>query len=305
MIAIVGPTGIGKSEVAYELCRRLPAEIVAVDSMQVYRGMDIGTGKPDASLRRLFPHHGLDLVEPEEPFNAARFVREISPQIASIQERGRRPILVGGSGLYLKGLLDGLSPAPGEDPLVRQRLIAQGIEEGSPCLHAQLKRVDPVSAERIHPNDLKRIVRALEVYQATGQPISRWHEQTSSPLIGKEKCVIFGLTSARDLLYSRIEARIDRWLGVGWCDEARALSQRMLSQTAQEALGYKELFGHLQGAMDWKTAVSLIKRNTRRYAKRQWSWFRQNPRIQWILTDGLTPAVIADQIFQKVPDTTF
>lgn len=305
MIAIVGPTGIGKSEVAYELCRHLPAEIVAVDSMQVYRGMDIGTGKPDPLCRRAIPHHGLDLVEPEEPFNAARFVREVSPQVAAVQAKGRCPVFVGGSGLYLKGLLEGFSPAPGEDPLLRRRLIAQGEKEGSHALHAELAQVDKASAQRIHPKDLRRIVRALEVYQATGQPISRWHERTSSPVIGKEKCVIFGLTSARDLLYSRIEARIDRWLGVGWCDEARALSQRMLSQTAREALGYKELFGHLQGAMDWRTAVNLIKRNTRRYAKRQWSWFRQNPRIQWILTDGLTPAVIADQIFQKVPDTTF
>lgn len=303
MIAVVGPTGIGKSEVAYELCRRLPAEIVAVDSMQVYRGMDVGTGKPDASLRRLFPHHGLDLVEPEEPFNAAQFVREVSPQIASIQERGLRPILVGGSGLYLRGLLDGFSPAPGEDPLVRQRLIAQGIEEGSPCLHAELERVDSISAGRIHPNDLKRVVRALEVFQLTGEPISRWHERTVSPLDLKKNCLIVGLTSSRDLLYSQIEARIDRWLANGWCDEARALSQRALSQTAREALGYKELFGHLKGLLDWNQTVALIKRNTRRYAKRQWSWFRPDSRIRWIEVDGLNPRAIADRILAMVPGT--
>lgn len=298
MIALVGPTGIGKSEVAYELCRRFPAEVVAVDSMQVYRGMEIGTGKPSATQRRSVPHHGLDLVEPEESFNAARFAREVSPQIALIEERRRCPILVGGSGLYLRGLLDGLSPAPGEDPLMRRSLVEQGRSDGSGSLHAELEKVDPICADRIHPNDLKRIVRALEVYRLTGEPMSHWHKRTVSPLALKDGCLMVGLTCRRERLYSQIEARIDRWLANGWPDEAQALSQRALSRTAQEALGYKELFGYLKGGSTWSQTVDLIKRNTRRYAKRQWSWFGQDSRIRWMEVDGLTPSAVADRIVE-------
>ena len=287
MICVVGPTGIGKSEVAVELARRLSAEIVVVDSMQVYRGMDLGTGKPDRAIRAEIQHHGLDLVEPEDEFNVARYRKQAGPIIESICSQGKPLVLVGGSGLYFRALLDGLCLAPGEDPALRARLREEAKAAGSQALHARLHRVDAFAASRIHPNDLKRIIRALEVFQVTGRPLSRWQQETTRPMADRSVCRWIGLTCDRELLYERIEQRIDGWIRAGWLEEARRLRRRALSRTAREALGYRELFDHLEGRTDWETTLSLIKRNTRRYAKCQLSWFRQNPRIEWIGVDGL------------------
>jgi len=307
VILVVGPTGIGKTEVAVALARRIPAsfsgkpvEIVVADSMQVYRGMDVGTGKPDASVRSGIPHHGLDLVEPEEEFHVARYVHEVAPAVEMIHRRGYEPLLVGGSGLYVKVLLDGICPAPGKEPNLRKQLWEQGRQVGAAVLHAELQVVDPKAAERIHPNDLRRIVRALEVFRLSGRPLSVWHSDTHS-LLGEEREVQrIGLTCDRDRLYQRIEARIDGWLAAGWLEETRKLLARPLSLTAQEALGYRELFSYLRGEADWETTVSAIKQNTRRYAKRQWSWFRADPRIRWIAVDGLTPEAVAERIFKHI-----
>ena len=296
LLAIVGPTGIGKTEVAVAIARKLSAEIVVVDSMQVYRGMDIGTGKPPISVRTEIPHHGLDLVEPEEEFDVLRYVQEIKPLLEEVQSKGRRTVLVGGCGLYLKVLLEGLCHAPGRDPLLRDRLTAEGKRMSSGVLHKRLEAVDPESAQRIHPNDLRRIVRALEVYHLTGRPMTLWQKETVPFLDSLKDCPVFGLTRDRNRLYERIQARVDGWISAGWVDEARALFARPLSPTAQGALGYRELFDHFRGRTDWTATQALIHQNTRQYAKRQWSWFRQDPRVRWTSVDGQHPEAVAAEI---------
>ena len=260
--------------------------------------MDRGTGKPDASLQREIPHHGLDLIEPEQEFDAANFRNRIVPVIQGIQGRGRLPILVGGSGLYMRAVLDGLCQAPGKDPFRREQLLREGQEKGAAVLHARLAGVDPAAAERIHANDLRRIVRALEVFFVSGRTLTHWQEETTNPLEGEKRLI--GLICDRGLLYRRIGERIDGWLRAGWPEEARGLSRRDLSRTAREALGYRELFAFLEGESDWETTVSLIKRNTRRYAKRQIAWFRADPRIEWIPIDERTPETAASQILEGI-----
>ena len=293
MIALVGPTGIGKSEVALELAREIPAEIVAVDSMQVYRGMDLGTGKPSEEQRRRVPHHGIDLAEPEEEFDAACYAGAVSPVIERILGRGRWAILTAGCGLYLRVLRRGICEAPGKDPEVRARLLEQASVGGIAPLHARLGEVDPVAARRIHPNDLRRVVRALEVFEVTGRPMTRWHrEQETFPWDGWR---MIGLECERQRLYRKIETRIDGWLASGWIEEARVLARRKLSMTAREALGYRELFSHFEGRADWAATRELIRRNTRRYAKRQLSWFRHEPGVEWITT-GPNPGSTAREI---------
>ena len=304
MLVLAGPTGIGKSDAALCLAEQLPVEIVAVDSMQVYRGMEIGTGKPSPEIRRQIPHHGLDLVEPEEEFDVLRYVQAVEPAIREILARGRVPLLVAGCGLYLRILLRGLCEAPGRDLVLRERLIAQGRAAGSAALHARLSGVDPEAARRIHPNDLRRVVRALEVFEATGRPISDWQNRTPRPEGPWGECRLVGLTGSRDLLYRKIEERVDGWLASGWLEEARALSRRRLSRTAREALGYRELFSHLRGEVDWPATRALIHRNTRRYAKRQISWFRQERTMEWIQVDGLAPEETARRILTLFQDGT-
>ncbi len=300
ILAVVGPTGIGKTEVALHLARRIPCEIVVVDSMQVYRGMDIGTGKPSPFIRQEVPHHGIDLVDPEEEFDVARYVKAVAPVLKEIHAKGRSALLVGGSGLYLRGLLDGLCPAPGKDPVVREQLLEEGRRLGPEVLHTRLHAVDPTSAHRIHPNDLRKIVRALEVFWVSGRPLSAWHRDTTPSLDLEERPILVGLTCFREYLASRIQARIEEWFASGWLEEARVLVKRPLSRTARGALGYRELFAFLEGQADWKTTLGLIQRNTRRYAKRQWTWFKANPRIHWIWVEGKTPQALADTILNQI-----
>ena len=296
VIVLAGPTGIGKSEAALALAAEIPAEIVAVDSMQVYRGMDIGTGKPSAEIRRRVPHHGIDLAEPEEEFDAIRYAQAVAPVIEGVRRRGRWAILTAGCGLYLRVLRRGICDAPGKDPRVRARLLEQASAEGAAALHARLAEVDPAAARRIHSNDLRRAVRALEVYEVTGRPMSRWHEEQEIP--GRDDWRVVGLDCGRQQLYEKIEARIDGWLAGGWIEEAGVLARRSLSLTAREALGYRELFGHLQGRTGWAETRALIHRNTRRYAKRQLSWFRHEPGVEWIASDP-DPDVTARAILAK------
>lgn len=282
LLAVAGPTGIGKSELAVELARRLTAEVVAVDSMQVYRGMEVGTGKPSPRLREQVTHHGLDLAGPEEEFDVKRYVGEVAPRIQEIERKGKWVLLVAGCGLYLRALLRGLCEAPGGDPALRERLRAEGERDGWDRLHGRLGGVDPAAAERIHPHDARRIVRALEVYETSGRTISEWQSQTRPLAPHWAQCPVVGLECDREGLYRRIEARVDGWLSDGWLEEARGLLRGPLSRTAREALGYRELFEHLEGARDWAATKELIQKNSRRYAKRQWSWFRQEPGIRWV-----------------------
>ncbi len=281
--ALVGPTAVGKTEVALALGRREDLEVVAVDSMQVYRGMDIGTAKPTPRQRAEVPHHMIDVLEPGERCNVARFCGMARRAMRGIRQRGRRPLLVGGSPMYLKGLLWGLMPAPPRDPQVRERLRRRSEREGSGALHRRLERLDPEAAQRIHPNDVQRLVRALEVCELTGAPISEKQDQfDGEPQIDH---IMLGLRRPRPELYRRINRRVDRMMEAGLVEEVRFLRHRLGPQASQ-ALGYKQLVRYLEGEISLEEAVRLIKRDTRRYARHQLTWFRHFPELRWVEAGG-------------------
>ncbi|MGD2175377.1 MAG: tRNA (adenosine(37)-N6)-dimethylallyltransferase MiaA [Candidatus Brocadiaceae bacterium] len=280
---LVGPTASGKTEVALELAGRHGLEIVSIDSMQIYRGMDIGTAKPTADERRRVPHHLIDGLDPEETCNVARFREMALEAIAGVWSRGRRPLLVGGSAMYLKGVVWGLMEAPGRAPGLRERLRQEYEQLGAERLHRRLGRIDPEAAERIHPNDVQRLVRALEVCELTGRPVSDRQEQfAGEPEVAHS---MVGLSRPREELYRRIDERVDRMMAAGLLEEVRSLRGRLGPQSSQ-AVGYKELISHLEGERGLDEAVQLIKSNTRRYAKHQLTWFNHFPRLRWARAGG-------------------
>jgi tRNA dimethylallyltransferase len=290
---LVGPTASGKSAVALELARRRPTEIVSVDSMQVYCGMDIGTAKPTPQERALVPHHMVDVLDPGEQCNVGRFCRMARLAIREIRARGNRPLIVGGAPLYLKGLLWGLMEAPSGDAHVRARLKEELARHGRSALHERLAVADPEAAARIHPNDVQRLLRALEVCELTGLPISAGQRQFSGrPRLSHR---LVGLRRQRAELYARIERRVDETMAQGLLAEVESLRGRLGPQAGQ-ALGYKELTDHLDGRISLDDAVRLIKRNTRRYAKHQLTWFRHFGLLQWVdAGPGDSPAEVADR----------
>ncbi|MGQ9900800.1 MAG: tRNA (adenosine(37)-N6)-dimethylallyltransferase MiaA [Fimbriimonadales bacterium] len=278
---IAGPTAVGKTDVGLLLAERWGGEIISADSSAVYRGLDIGSAKPTPDERRRVRFHLIDVADPSEVFTAARF-RELALQaIADIQGRGKRVLIVGGTGLYLRVLLHGFSLAPPPaDPEVRARWRAEVERVGAPALHARLQQIDPAAAARIHPNDAMRITRALEVYEMTGTPISQWqqHADTELPAI---KTV---LTLPRDLLYARIDQRVEKMIAQGMLQEVQTLLQNGYTpdQPALKGLGYRHVIEYLQGRVSWDEAVRLWKRDTRRFAKRQVTWFRKEPGVHWV-----------------------
>jgi tRNA dimethylallyltransferase len=261
------------------LARQCSIEVVSVDSMQVYRGMDIGTAKPGPESLRQVPHHMIDVVNPEETFNVGEFRRMALEAIDGIRARGRRPLLVCGAPMYLKALLWGLVPTPGADPALRQRLREEAAVHGTETLHRRLAELDPAAALRISPNDLRRIERALEVRYLTGQPISAQQGQFDGP--AQVQYVAVGLRWPRQALYERIERRVDGMMASGLLDEVRGLEGRLGPQAGQ-AVGYKELLAHLRGETTMQEAIGLVKRNTRRLAKHQMTWFRRFPAVEWL-----------------------
>jgi len=276
---LLGPTAGGKTAVSLYLAQRHPVEIVSVDSMQVYRGMDIGTAKPGPEALRRAPHHMIDVVEPEESFNAGRFRQMALAVIEDIHRRGRRPLLICGTPLYLKALLWGLFEGPGADAAIRERLRREASALGAEGLHRRLAGVDPEAARRISPNDFKRIERALEVYELTGEPISAQQEHFDAPPTIEHTAV--GLNWPRAALYRRIDERVDRMMAAGLLEEVRRLAGRLGPQASQ-AVGYKELLAHLRGEVGLAEAVRLIKRNSRRLAKHQLTWFRRFSHVNWV-----------------------
>jgi len=280
---LLGPTASGKTEISVHLARAHPVEIVSVDSMQVYRGMDIGTAKPPPELLAEVPHHMIDVVEPEDSFSVGRFRRMALEAMEGIRARGRTPLLVCGTPLYLKGLLWGLFEGPGAEPELRRRLRAEAREHGSGRLHRRLAEVDPDAAERIDPNDLRRIVRALEVHELTGRPISERQDHFDGP--PGVPHVAVGLRRERAELYERINERVGRMMAAGLLEEVKCLAGRLGRQAAQ-AVGYKELIAHLAGEIDWEEAVRRIRRNTRHLAKHQLTWFRRFPVARWVEMGG-------------------
>lgn len=281
ILVIVGPTAVGKTELSLDVAERFGGEIISADSMQVYRGMDIGTAKAGREERARVVHHLLDVVEPDESFNVADYVALAEEVLQNLRERGVMPLLTGGTGLYIDALLKGfLFPDASADPNIRARLEEQA-EHDPLSLFQELEDVDPASAERLHPNDLRRIIRALEVYYRTGEPISvlqRRQEAEDSPY----DPLYIGLNRDRQELYNRVDLRVDQMIQEGLVEEVEQLLKAYPEQpTALQALGYKEIAYYLRGEMTLEEAVELLKRDTRRYAKRQISWFKRNKAINW------------------------
>jgi len=301
LLVLVGPTAVGKTALSVAVAQAVGAEIISGDSMQVYRGMDIGTAKIRAEETGGIPHHLIDIKDPDEDFSVAEFQARVDELIPEICARGRLPMLVGGTGLYVRAVVEEYTFTPMDaDPELRARLRREEELHGPGYLHARLAKVDPVSAARLHPNDLFRIVRALEVYEQTGVPISA--TQTAARAESRYDDLMIGLTMDRALLYARIDERVDAMLAGGWVDEVRRLLERYPPGVrAMQALGYRELVLYLRGLLTWEEAVALIKRNTRRFAKRQFTWFRRERRLTWLdVTDPDIRNRAADEIVRLV-----
>ena len=293
LVIVVGPTAAGKSAAALALAERFGGEIVACDSMQVYRGFDIGTDKPPADDRRRVPHHLVDVADPRTQFTAAEFAGRALEAFAAIRSRGRLPIVAGGTGLYLKALLDGLFPGPGRDPDLRRALEGEAAERGTPALHEKLKAADPEYAAVVGPNDKVRIVRALEVLALTGIPLSGHFRRTRGRLEGW-RVLRLGLERPRPELRARIEDRVDRMFAAGLVAEVeRLLASGVPAEApAFKGLGYRHVLGHLRGEADLAETILRTKIDTRRYAKRQMTWFRRTPEVAW-LPAGDREAILA------------
>lgn len=279
---IVGPTASGKSELAVRIAEDCGGEIVNADSMQVYRGMDIGTAKPSEEMRRRVPHHLLDVVDPDFNFTASDFRRHAGRAIEDIHGRGRRVVVVGGTGLYLKVLLKGMMNVPGGDEAVRSKLSAMADEIGNEGLHAVLAGLDPATAAEIHPNNRVRVIRALEIVYSTGQPTSALR-QAHGFGSNEYDSVKVGIDVERVLLQERIDRRVDEMMANGLVDEVRGLLARGYSPElkSMKAIGYRQICEYLAGKYPLDEAVRLMKIGTRQYAKRQLTWFRHDPEIKW------------------------
>lgn len=277
----MGPTAAGKTDVAVRIAEALQGELISVDSVLVYRGLDIGSAKPD------YPHHLVDICDPAEVYSAARFVADARAAIAAVRERGRRPILVGGSMLYFRALLDGLSPLPAADPALRAEIERDAAERGWPALHADLAAVDPASAARIHPHHSQRLSRALEVYRLSGQPLSNLQSEASESLTGPVLSIALA-PAERRCLHRRIDERFEALMARGFLEEVQALRQRgdlHMGLPALRAVGYRQLWEYLDGQGTLGDAVERGKAATRQLAKRQFTWLRKWPDLRWVETD--------------------
>ncbi|HUW61271.1 MAG TPA: tRNA (adenosine(37)-N6)-dimethylallyltransferase MiaA [Candidatus Bathyarchaeia archaeon] len=287
IVAIVGPTASGKSALAVAVAERLGTEIVSADSMQFYRGMEIGTAAPTRDELARVRHHFVGFLRPDEAFSAGAYEVAAREVVAGLNARGKMAVVVGGSGLYVSALIDGLFPGPGKDETVRARLQTEAEEAGVGELYARLESVDADYAGTINPNDLRRIVRALEVFELTGRPLSalhREHRESERPI----ESVQAGLDYDREELYARIDARVDQMIEQGLAAEVERLIDEGYGAEIERlrSLGYREIAAYLRGETSLEEAVELMKRNTRRYAKRQLTWFRGDSRIEWLKAGG-------------------
>ena len=303
VLAIVGPTAVGKTAVAIELARGLGGEIVSADSMAVYTGMDIGTAKPDQKQGARARFHLIDVADPGRTFSVGDYQILAHSSIDDITRRSPPAIVVGGSGLYVRAAIDGLDAAiPPQDPAIRQILVEEAHRHGKQHIHNRLARVDAESARRIHPNNVKRVIRALEIYQTTGVPASELFEQDSKRPPRYPQARLVGLTMKRPELYARIDQRVDAMIEAGLVDEVRRLLERGVDPAlpSMQGLGYKETVGYIQGAYGKNEAVALIKKNTRRFAKRQFTWFNADPRVKWIDVCGLTAEEVSSIVKELI-----
>lgn len=283
IIVICGPTGIGKTSAAIDVAHAFGGQIVSADSMQIYRYMDIGTAKPSLYEQKKIEHHLIDIVDPAESFDAARYAFLARKKIAELHAREINPFIVGGTGLYIKALLYGLFQTEPLENGIRQRLKDEAAAIGSESLHRRLLRIDPNSALKIHPHDTYRIIRALETFESTGELISGYrqaHRFCDKPFTALK----IGLNLPREKLYLRINRRVDAMIDAGFVDEVRSLLKRGYSTKLKslQAIGYRHLVAYVQGYLPWDETVRTLKRDTRRYAKRQLTWFRADPEIVWL-----------------------
>ncbi|MCL6557599.1 MAG: tRNA (adenosine(37)-N6)-dimethylallyltransferase MiaA [Firmicutes bacterium] len=284
LLVITGPTATGKTEAGVLVAKAVGGEVVSADSMLVYRHMDVGTAKPTLDERDNIPHHMIDIIDPDEEYSVALFQEQARSVIKEVHARGNLPILVGGTGLYVRSVIDHYDfSGAGGDTELREKLQKEAEAGGAEALHRKLSSVDPDAAARLHPRDTRRVIRALEVYYRTGKPISsyQFRDRRQEPIYN---LAMFGLTMPRETLYRRIETRVDRMIGDGLVDEVRALLAGGYSPDlpSMRGLGYKEMILYLSGEISLEGAVELLKMNTRRFAKRQLTWFRRDARIKWL-----------------------
>lgn len=306
VLALVGPTGVGKTETAIRISQQIPSEIVSMDSMQIYRGMDIGTAKPTQSELAAVPHHMIDIADPDELFTVSRYREMAIEVIEDIHARGKMPMLVGGTGLYLQAISTEMKLGEkGADPALRQELHRIATEpDGPKKLHERLAQVDPQTAEKLHPNDIRRVIRALEIYESSGKTKS---EQTVEDPYesGPYRVLVYGLSLPREQMYAKINARVDEMMRLGLVDEVKALLARGIETRkeggAMQAIGYKEIVSALRGEITMERAVDLIKQGSRRYAKRQWTWFRHDPRTVWFdWSDYENKEALIDALIERI-----
>jgi len=292
-IFLIGPTGTGKSKTAVFLAKRLNAEIVSCDSMQVYKGMDIGTAKPSLRERFNIPHYMIDIIDIRHNYDVFQYRQSALKIIEKIHKKGKAPLITGGTGLYFRALIDGLFKGPGKNEEIRNKIEEEIKKNGLPVIYKKLESIDPVACKKINPNDKRRIVRGLEVYYLTNRPISLFQKQWKNPsnpsVLDSQKntymqnAVVIGLIRKRDDLYNRINKRVEQMFGAGLVKETQKLIKKgiMQNKTASQALGYKEIIGYLNKKYSLDEAKELLQRNTRRLAKRQLTWFKKDNRVKW------------------------
>ncbi len=303
---LTGPTACGKSQVGLILAQQLDAEIVALDSMSLYRGMDVGTDKPSIETRQRVPHHLIDIIDPHEEFSLAEYLIAAESACRQIIARGRTPLFVGGTGLYLRGILRGVFAGPPADWEFRRTLESEAAHNGPDYLSDRLKQVDPRSAQRLHPRDSRRLIRALEVHHLTGRPLSEQQTQTPLPVDQRPQHVDW-LSPPREWLHERINGRVKAMIAAGLLDEVRRLlsAEKPPSRTARQALGYKEIIDHLEGRSTLEEAVEMIQRRTRQFAKRQHTWFRNLEECVAVeMTGTETPEQLAEKLLTHSQETT-
>ncbi|MFA5145685.1 MAG: tRNA (adenosine(37)-N6)-dimethylallyltransferase MiaA [Candidatus Omnitrophota bacterium] len=297
---LVGPTSTGKTEAAIYLAKKLNAEIISCDSMQVYKGMDIITSKPSITLRKKVPHHLIGVLSPSKEYNVSRYRKDALKKVQDILKRGKSPLFVGGTGLYMTILVDGIFSLGKKSGAIRKQLYKLKEAYGNRYLYKRLQKVDPEAASKIHPNDAKRVIRALEVFKSTGKPISYLQKQRKG--FSQEYGVkIFSLNMPREELYKRIGARVEKMFARGLLGEVKKLSKTKLSKTASYAIGIRELKGYFAGVYDLDEAKRRIKHNTCLYAKRQLTWFRKDKRVHWVnINDRQGPKGVAEKIWKEL-----
>lgn len=298
---IVGPTAVGKTRLSLLLAERLPVEVISADSRQIYKLMDIGTAKAPQHIRATVPHHFIDICTPDQTFSAGQFGEQARNTVQDIFGRNKLPVVAGGSGLYIRALLDGFFERQIKDEDIRRRLEDELAQKGLDNLYSQLQQVDPAYAQKISKNDPQRIMRALEVYRASGRPLSFWHQQKTNA--APFPFFQIGLTMERSALYRRINQRVDEMLHQGLVEEVKTLLQKGYSPqlNALNTVGYKEVVAYLKGALSFEEMVGEIKKNSRRYAKRQLTWFKKDQRIEWYeINDAGDLPAICDTILCSV-----